>query len=178
MIIIILLWIDIRMALLSLSMLPVMLLLGIFFIRRLSLDQKKLNDKWDNMFGDIGNILSSFMLTKVLFLEKVFLRNMSSTLDTLYLDQNSLSKKWSFVSIYTALLVMISRILVLGFGVYFVIDGSLSFASLFLVFSFIGWVYFPLAFLIDSLRDMVQHITAIEKMHVEIGNIEQEDIYK
>jgi len=177
MIIIILLCVDVRMALLALSMMPVMILLGTFFIKKLSIDQRDLNDKWDTMYGNIGNILSSFMLTKILFLEKIFLRNMSWTLDKLYIDQNSLSKRWSFVSIYTAVLVMISRILVLGFGVYYVIEGTLSFASLFLVFSFIGWIYFPLSFLMDSLREMVERLTAVEKMYQEIGNIKEEDIY-
>ena len=116
------------------------------------------------------------MLTKILFLEKFFLKGMSQTLDTLCVDQNRLGKGWSLVTVYTALLVMISRILVLGFGVYFVIDGSLSFASLFLIFSYIGWIYFPLSFLIDGFRDVVRHLTSVEKMYLELGDIEKEDI--
>ncbi len=175
-IIIILFVTDYRMAILALSMIPVMLILWYFFVKRLSFAQKELNDKWDSMFWDIWNIFSSFFLTKILLIEKVFLRQMSGTLDDLLIEQNKLWKWWSFVNIYTSLLVMISRILVLSFGLYFVIDWSLSLASLFLVFSFIWWIYFPLSFLIDRLNEVVRHLTSVEKMYKELSDISPEDI--
>ena len=89
-IVIILFLTDARMALLTLAMIPVMFLLGYFFILKLSQKQRILHEKWDAMFGDIGNMLSSFMLTKMLFLEKVFLRKMSSDLDRIQIEQNRL----------------------------------------------------------------------------------------
>jgi len=175
-IIVILFITDARMALLAISMIPVMLVLGFFFIKKLSFAQKELNNKWDSMFWDIWNIFSSFFLTKVLLIEKVFLKQMSSTLDDLLIKQNKLWKWWSIVNIYTWFLVMVSRILVLSFWMYYVIDWSLSFASLFLVFSFIWWIYFPLASLIDKLNEIIRHLTSVEKMYHEFEDIQSEDI--
>ena len=79
---------------------------------------------------------------------------------------------------YTSLLVMISRILVLGVGMYYIVDGTLSFADLFLVFSYIGWIYFPLSFMIDRLNDMVRNLTSVEKMYNEFAQIDGEDVTK
>lgn len=175
-IIVILFLIDIKMALLTLSMLPVMLFMWVYFVRRLSVTQKELNDKWDMMFWDIWNILSSFQLTKLLGIEMLYLTKMSDRLDNLLYKQNKLGKWWSIVHIYTAFLVMISRILVLGFWFYYVVNGTLSLAELFLFFSFIGWIYFPLAALIDRFNEVVRHLTSVEKMYLEFADIEGENI--
>lgn len=175
-IIVILLYVDIKMTFLALSMLPVMFVLSVFFINKLSFKQKKLNDKWDEMFGTIWNILTSFMLTKVLYLESVFLKDMSRHLDNLLWEQNQLWKWWSLVNVYTWFLVMVARLLVLWFWVYFVVDDSLSFASLFLVFAYIWWIYFPVSFMIDRFNNMVRNLTSVEKMYSEFSNIEREEI--
>lgn len=175
-IVIILLSVDIRMTFLALSMVPAMLLLTLLFTKKLSIKQRSLNDKWDRMFGDIGNALNSFMLTKSLSLEKVFLYDMDKLLNRLHKDQNSLGKWWSLVNVYTGFMVMVARIFVLGFWVFFVIQNSLSFAELFLVFNYIGWIYFPLSFMIDRSNEMVKHLTSVQKMYEELSDIEKEDV--
>lgn len=175
-IIIILFLTDIRMAFLVLALLPVMFFLALFFIHILWPKQRELNDSWDGMFWDIWNALNSFMLTKTLLLEKLFLRDMSGLLDRLLVKQNTLWKGWSLMHIYTWLLVMLARLLVLWFWVFFIKNGSLSFAELFLVFNYIGWIYFPLAALIDRTNEMVRHLTSVEKMYREFSSLTREDI--
>ncbi len=169
--------INLKMALIALSMLPVMIIIWIFSIKILSKKQRKLNDKWDSMYWTIWNILSSFMLTKSLHIENRFLKNMSSLLDKVLIKQNNLGKQWSFVNIYTVVLTMISRILVLGFWVYLVIDSQLLFSELFLIFAYIWWIYFPIGFMIDRFNDMVKNITSVEKMYDEFDWLKKEDIY-
>lgn len=172
----ILFYIDYRMALLAFSMIPVMLILGFFFITKLSGAQKKLNDSWDEMYGIIGNILSSFQLTKILTLESRYVKKMSLGLDEVLVDQHKLSRWWAFVNIYTWALVVFARIMVLWFGISFVVDGSLSFAELFLAFSYIWWIYFPIWFLIDKFNNTVKDLTSVEKMYDEFSEIEKENI--
>lgn len=172
----ILFYVDWRMALLAFSMVPVMLGIWYFFITKLTKSQKELNDKWDDMYGVIWNILSSFHLTKILALEARYLSKMSLWLDDVLTKQHALSKGWALVNVYTAIMVVFARILVLGFGVYFVVNGSLSFAELFLVFSYIGWIYFPIGFIIDKFNNVVKEITSVEKMYNEFSKLEAEDI--
>ena len=173
---IILLQISVIMTLLAFSMVPVMICIAYFFTLKLSKKQRKLNDKWDSMFWDIGNALSSFMLTKTLSLENRFLTKMDWLLDKVHVEQNKVWRWWSFANVYVWLLVMVSRLLVLGFWVFFVINGSLSFAELFLVFNFIGWIYFPLWFIIDRFNEMIKHLTSVEKMYRQFNDIDRENI--
>ena len=175
-IIIILFYIDWRMALVTISLVPVMFFIGIFFIKKVSPHQKKINDKWNSIFANIGDILSSFALTKTLTLEKQYRKKIWKTFSKLYEKQININKYWTISNIYTWTIVMISRILVIWFWIFFIIDGSLSFAYLFLFFSYIGWIYFPLWFLFSKLKNLNEQITAVEKLHKEFDTLDLEDI--
>ena len=166
-IIILLFFINVKMALLTLSMIPVMTGLWLYFILKVSPEQRKLNDKWDSIFWIISNVLSSFALTKTLWIEKVFRKKIKKDLNSILNKQLQVDKSWSISSIYSWMIVMIARIIVLWFWVFFVTEWSLSFAELFLFFSYIWWIYFPLWYIFSRLRDITIQITAIEKMHSE-----------
>jgi hypothetical protein len=66
--------------------------------------------------------MSNFFLVKSLTIEKTFKKQMNTELEDCKQKQLIIDKGWSISDIYTASLVMISRILVLGFGVYFLIQ--------------------------------------------------------
>ena len=171
-IVIIMFFINIKMAIVTLSMVPVMLIMGTIFYKRLFPAQQQLNDKRDNIFGLLWNVMSNFFLVKSLSIEKSFKKQMNDGLDDCLERQLSIDKWWSISDIYTASLVMISRILVIGFWVYFLIQWEINFATLFLFFSYIGWIYFPLWMLFGRLRNVQQWITAIWKFYVTFDNLE------
>jgi len=76
------------------------------------------------------------------------------------------------------MIVMIARLLVLGFGIFFVVNNTLSFTNLFLFFSYIGWIYFPLGFLFSRLRNVSEQISSVDEMHSEFDNMKLDDIKK
>lgn len=174
----ILFYIDLKMTLITISMLPIMIWLGVFFLKKVWPYQKELNNKWDSVFALVWNILSSFWLTKTLTLESSYLKDIKNRLSNIYTDQIKVNKFWSINTIYTWMLVMISRILVLWFWVFYVINWDLSFANLFLFFAYIGWIYFPLGYLFGRFRELTEQITAVEKLHNEFDNLERELLNK
>lgn len=175
-IITILFYINWLMTLIVLSMLPVMTFLWIFFIKKVSPHQKELNDKWDTIFSTIWNLLSWFMLTKALTLEYTFIKNLQNRLTNILHKQLKINKYWSISTIYTNMVVMISRILVLWFGVFFVINQTLSFSELFLFFSYIWWIYFPLWYIFSRFKEATEYLVWIEKLHEEFDDLESEEL--
>ncbi len=175
-IVVILFLVDVKMAFLTLLMTPIMIGLGLFFMLKIWPKQKILFKRWSGIFGSIWNILSAFSLTKTLWLEKEYKKEIKKDLYTLNEEQLYIDKFWSIATIYSGLIVMIARIIVLGFWVFFVINNTLSFANLFLFFSYIGWIYFPLGFLFSRLRNVSQQITAVEEMYSEFDNMALDDI--
>ena len=171
-------YINWLMTIIVLSMIPVMMYLWIFFIIKVTPLQKDLNDKWDGIFWSIWNLLSWFMLTKSLTLEHTFITDIASRLNNILNKQLKINKFWSISTIYTNTVVMISRILVLGFGVFFVINHKISFSELFLFFSYIWWIYFPLWYIFSRLKDATQFLVWIEKLHTEFDDLASDDINK
>ena len=177
-IIIILFYIDFNMALVTLSMLPVMMMFGLFFYKKLFPAQQKLNDKRDNIFWLLWNVMSNFFLVKSLSIEKTFKKQMNDGLEDCLDRQLIIDKGWSVSDIYTASFVMISRILVLWFWVYFLINSEISFAELFLFFSYIWWIYFPLGMLFGRLRNVQQWLSAVWKFYEIFDNLETDKSVK
>lgn len=171
-IIFILFYINIQMALVTLSMLPIMVIMWTIFYKKLFPAQIELNQKRDNIFGLLWNIMSNFFLVKSLSIEKPFKNQMNDWLNNCNVRQLSIDKGWSISDIYTAALVMISRILVIWFGVYFLMQWLITFATLFLFFSYIGWIYFPLWMLFGRLRNVQEWITSVWKFYETFDNLE------
>lgn len=175
-IIFIMFYVNWLMTLVVLSMIPIMSFLWIFFIRKVSPHQKELNDKWDWIFWTIWNLLSWFMLTKALTLENTFTTDISKRLTKILNKQLEINKYWSISTIYTNMVVMISRIFVLWFGVFFVVNHTLKFSELFLFFSYIWWIYFPLWYIFWRFKESTQFLVWVEKLHSEFDNLELEDL--
>lgn len=174
-IIIILFNINITMTLITLSMFPIMILIGIYFYYKLFPTQKILNDNWENVFWIIWNIMSNFFLSKILNLEWKFKKNIDNILYTSLKKQLILMRWWSISDIYLSTLVMISRILVLWFWTYFMINWIISFAELFLFFSYISWIYYPFWILMWKMRNIQERMTSLEKMYSEFDNLENDN---
>ncbi len=175
-IIVILFFINVKMALLTLSMVPVMIWLGLYFLFKVTPKQRKLNDKWDWIFWKISNALGSFALTKILWIEKIFKKNIKNDLNNIFIKQLDINRSWSISEIYSGAIVMIARIIVLWFWIFFIIDWSLTFTELFLFFAYIWWIYSPLWLIFSKLENVTMQITAVEKMYDEFDNLEIDNL--
>lgn len=177
-VIIILFIVNVKMALITLAVFPFMFFMWVLFYKKLFPKQQELNDTWDWLFGNLWNFLSNFWLVKSLSLEKKFIKNFDSKLEKCYTQQLHVDKGWSISDIYTAAFVMISRIMVLGFWIYYISIWEISLATLFLFFSYIWWIYFPLGMFFSRLRNLSQWISAIGKFYETFETIQWENIEK
>lgn len=174
--IIFLLFIDVRMTLISLSLVPVMAFVGIYFNKKTNLKQMELNKTYDKIFWWIWDFFNNFVLSKTLNLEKIFEKEEKNLIDETYKKQYSISKSWAIVSIYTNVIVWISRFLLIGFWAYFVINWSLEFYKLFLFYAYINYVYFPLSFLFSSFWRIQKIVSSAESFYREFDDLETENL--
>ena len=173
-IIIILFIIDWKMALIALSMLPFMIMMWFYFNKVTTLKQKELHKRWDDTFWIIWDSMNNFLLFKTLGLNKLFHNKVTEKINKNYIDQADVSKQWSISDIYTAVLIMISRLLVLWFWVYFLQNWSISFYTLFVVFAYLGWIYFPLWAIFGQLRKIQENLVAAKRFYEEFENVEKD----
>jgi len=170
----ILFWNNIQMAFVTLALFPVMIIVWIMFYKKLFPMQQALDRRWEKIYSDLWNSMSVFSLVKTLSLENRFIKKFNNTLDDCYSKQIKIDKGWSVFDIYISFFVMASRFLVLWFWVYFVFNWQINFATLFLFFSYIGRLYFPLWSLFSRLRNIQQYLTAIWTFYKEFEHLESE----
>ncbi len=173
-VIIILFYFNYTMAIITLSLFPIMVTLWIIFYKKLYPKQKELDKKWEWVYHDIWNSMSVFSLVKTLSIEKIFCKKINNRLTDTYNKQMVIDKWWTIADMYTALFTTISRFLVLWFGVFFILNWKIDFTTLFLFFSYIGWIYFPLWFLFWKLPIIQRQITASWRFYKEFDFLDNE----
>ncbi len=167
--------VDWRMALWTLALVPVVILIGYFIFSRVSPKQIQLDEVYIQGFWIMWNGLSNFWLTKILCIEGVLYEKMKKIFDDSFQKQLNINKWWSLGHGYTAWVVMISRIIVILLWLYLIIQWQITFSTVFLFFSYIWYIYFPLEFLFNQLRQFQKYISAIEIMHNEFDFLDYED---
>lgn len=173
-IVVILFLIDVKMALISLLFVPIMFWCGRYFTLKTSLKQAELSKKWEDIFAVVWNAMSNFWLFKILGLQKRFWNAIDTKTDSVYIEQMQLNRSWVFSEIYTVICVMLSRIFVLIWGIYYIQKWELTMAELFVIFSYIWWIYFPLWFISRELRNSVRQLTETQRMYDELWDMEKE----
>ena len=168
-------YINPTMALISLIPLPIMLFIGTFIYKKLAPKQRETDRKYDEIYENIGNIMSNFSLTKILGLEKVFQKNIDTILDTNLKTQMWLNAGWSLSQVHVTGIVMIARLLVIWSWAFFIAGWTLTFAELFLFFSYITFIYYPLSFIFTKLRQFQKQLVSIDRMYTELETLEQDD---
>lgn len=165
---------DIRMLFLSISMFPFMLYFGYIFSVKNWVRQEAMNKKWEWVFYSVWEAMSNFTLVKALTLESNFFKRIDRISWSCLKEQIIIDRAWSISEIYTFLLIMISRMLVLWFWIFFVISGTLDLATLLVSFFYLWFIYFPLSHIFTHLRTTVKEITDIKRMFDEFDKIEWE----
>ncbi len=173
-VIVLLYYIDPVMASITLIMLPIMVIASTLFFKKLYPVQRKIDKHWESVYKDLWNSMSVFSLVKTLTIENRFIKKISNKLDRTYDKQMSIEKWWTISDMYIAGFTTISRFLVLWSWVYFILEWTMTFATLFLFFSYIWWLYFGLGFLFSRLWHVQRWITASQKFYEEFWKLDNE----
>ncbi len=166
-VIIVLFFINYKMAIATLLMLPVLIYVWYVFNFKTQKLQKQVNKDWDKSFWIFWDALQNLWLIKILTLEKVFWKKIHWIIAKALDKQRLVSKRWSIADIYTGSLVMVSRVLVLATWFYLITIWEINFSTLFLFFSFIWYIYFPISFILRNLRNNQEQISSIRNFYEE-----------
>lgn len=138
-----------QMTLVSIAVIPVGLSIIIFMIRRYNEKQHRVNKQWTRLsehFTDqIGNIIS-YKLNQN---ERLFVKKQDLFFDEAMEPQKELNKKWRLVEMLNP--DALARFLVMGMGIFFVKDGSITLGSLFMFMGLLNEILIPLHLLGDIL---------------------------
>jgi len=133
-----------QLTLVSLIPVPFAILLSLYSFRRLEKQQQKINKKWENIFAKIGDYFSNIVSVKTNTAEPRSRRDVLQTLRNALVKQLRINKWWASLESGQNGLTMVARIIIFIFGVYFVIDGSMTLGTLVTFLGFVNFIYIPL----------------------------------
>ncbi len=167
--------IDWRMAIVTLSFLPVSIILWYFITVKTSSAQSKIEILWNRTYEILWDGFNNGPLIKIFNLNKIFLLRLSQIWEEARVKQLKVNVKWVFFDNFSRFIIMISRFLVLWFGVYFILEESLSLATLFLFFAYIDFIYGPVSYIFWESADFQKKLARIWKYYQLLDENEFED---
>lgn len=168
---ILLIFINLKLALVTLSLIPVFAILWYYFSIKTRKSQEELHKKWNSFFGILWDFVNNLTLVKTLTFEKSASDKLTNlSYETLNL-QFPISKKWWISEVYANMVMSFSRLLVISFWAYMIIQKELDFATLVLFFLYINFIYYPLSFLFANLKNIQRHLESIKILYEEFENI-------
>lgn len=162
------------MAIAALIMMPFMALTGWIVAKKTREPQTQNNKLWTKAFGHIGNFFSNMQLGKILRLEGEFRDKFVSEIDNALYLQKFVSRWWSVSDIITSIFVLIARFLVIGLGIYLIMQGELMISGLLLVFSYLDRIYFPISYTFGQLPNMQKWASEVEEFYGTFENTTEE----
>lgn len=178
---IIMLYLNITMAIATLGMVPVMIYMGIYFNKKTRATQNEIHKVWDSFFAQLWDYLSNLTLVKTLTLESKASKELEQIQEKALSLQLPLSKRWAVADVYVQFLVNISRFFVLWLGIYLISKWELWFAELFLYFTLIWFIYYPMNFLFAQFKNFQKTLEWIKRFYEEFDSMDQDiekDIWK
>lgn len=172
---IILFSIDIWMFFAVVAMLPFLFLVSYKTGIKTSTLQKETDEEYTKIFSELNDAVTNISLMKTLTLEKRFLTKLKKDVRQTRKKQSFVDRWWAISMISTGMFIMIERLIVIGYWVYRISEGTLSLAHFLLFFTFIGWIYFPLSALFERLSRTQRELVSINKMYEQFDNFSYEE---
>lgn len=172
---VIIFFINYKLAIATLFVVPIFIYMWYYFNHKTRLKQQAIHKKWDRFYGDLSDYVTNLTLAKTLNFEKKAMQNLNVIQDENLSLQIPLSKAWSVADIYTHFMVNISRFIVLWIWIYLISQNEITFWVLFLFYSYIWYIYFPLSFIFSNIKNLQKNLESVKKMYEEFDNIELDE---
>jgi len=171
---IILFIINVKLAIATLIMIIPMIFISIFFHLKTRKIQDHINKLRDKSFWILGDILSNLALVKTLVLEKIFRKKLEKNINIADKQQKKVVHRWIIADVLTWLFIAIARLLVLATWIYLLLKWETDFATLFLFFSFVGYIYFPILWISKRLKIIQKKLKWIENFYNKFEDLKTE----
>lgn len=158
----------------TLLIVPLALFMWYYFNWKTSFLQWELNKKRDSFFAKLWDSVTNLSLVKTLNSEKNLSKELEDIQEKCLYLQLPISKRWAISDIYMQFLINISRFLVIWVWIYMISKNSINFTTLFLFFSYIRYIYYPLGSIFSQLQNIQRNIERVKRIYEDFDNVEQD----
>ncbi|PIV90540.1 hypothetical protein COW46_01820 [Candidatus Gracilibacteria bacterium CG17_big_fil_post_rev_8_21_14_2_50_48_13] len=138
---------DWRMALVALAPFPFYALFMTFVEAKNSIAQDEVNNRWNVLFGKIGDVFTNIVTVHAFGRQADFYRSIDRDKNTTLALQHRINIRWAITDTLQQFLRNVAWVLVIGVGAYFVVEKSLTIGDIVMFLGFTQFIYGPIAVL-------------------------------
>jgi ABC-type multidrug transport system fused ATPase/permease subunit len=158
-------YLDWRMTLVSLAMVPFLLLMTLFAYSGADKRQKQLNEAWENVSRKLYEVISNIIPIKSYGAEDRILKEYTTLIDVGLEKQTKLNTVWTLLDFTNAGLRFAARLVTLIAGVWFISNGSLTIGTLITFLGMMAYILAPFDYLLaDVLRRTTETRNAFARL--------------
>ena len=160
-----------QMTLIAVSVIPPTLWFIAHHVKKYEAEQRKVNLMWEEKSEHLSDQISNVVTYKLNPHESIFIERHKEYTERASEAQNAINKKWRLVELLNP--DPFARFLVLGAGVFFVKEGSISLGTLFMFMGLLNEILTPLHVLEDILPQYARRTQHIERLLKLLGQEDQ-----
>src|SRR3989344_34417 len=148
-----------QMTLIAISVIPPTLWFIIRHVKKYEDEQRRVNKMWEEKHEHLSDQVSNIVTYKLNPHEEIFFERHKVYSEEAGAEQNAINKKWRLVGMLNP--AAFARFLVLGAGIFFVKDGTITLGTLFMFMGLLNEILTPLHLMSDILPQYTrraQHI--------------------
>jgi ATP-binding cassette subfamily B protein len=151
-----------QMTLIAVSVIPPTLWFTIRHVKKYEDEQRRVNKLWEEKFEHLADQVANIVTYKLNPYEDIFVERHRAFTDRASDAQFALNKKWRLVEMLNP--DAFARVLVLGAGIYFVQNHSITLGTLFMFMGLLNEILTPLHLLGDILPQYTRRAQHIERL--------------
>jgi ABC-type multidrug transport system fused ATPase/permease subunit len=151
-----------QMTLIAISVIPPTLWFIVRHVKRYEDEQRRVNRLWEKKHEHLSDQVTNIVTYKLNPYEDIFLERQEVFSDRATAAQLSLNRRWRLVEMLNP--DAFARFLVLGTGIFFVQNGTITLGTLFMFMGLLNEILTPLHLMSDILPQYSRHARRIERL--------------
>lgn len=157
------LWVDWRLTLVALSPVPIIIAIGYFNLLYTEKDQKKANDRYDAISGNVGDTFDNITTVKAFCGEDRSVEVSKKKIWEAYAFQNRVNIRWAIGDGLIGPTYLIGRLAIFFVGTFFVLQGTSSIGTLIMFLGFVSFMYGSVQQIMFGLPDVARSFVRLSK---------------
>lgn len=172
------LFIDVRMTLVSLVLLPFSIGWVIWIWQKAHTNQRAANKLWDKAFGRIWDSFTNLNITRIFARWDHEMKNISKRFSEASDEQQKIRKLWVGFNSFGQAFVFVAKVFTLSIGIFFIYNGTIWLGTLFFFLAFVDRIYGPIFSVFQAYQNMMLNIAHYEKIQTVFEMENEKDQWK
>ncbi len=168
-------FIDVRMTIISMLLLPISIIGVVWIGKKAHSNQRAANKLWDKAFGRISDSFTNLNITRIFARWDREIEILSERFWAGWREQQKIRKLWVGFNSFGQAFVFVAKVFTLSVGIFFIYGGSMWLWTLLFFLAFVDRIYGPIFSVFEAYQSMMLNIAHYEKIEAVFAMENEKD---